>query len=273
MKALLLLPLLILLSCGDDNFKKIDTLGDFRVLGIISSAPEVAPGASATLSLIVSDVNGGGRIISGVYVSCIDPGIALGAKVSCDHDPSAISGQITIDPSSETQVVVGNLYTGIADDVITVNVPVAILTGRSLREQFNGVGLITIFTFTVDGKEVSAFKRIVATNRGSLNTNPSGSSVLLNGAPIGAPIEKGDKLVAINASPETYQVMNVDGSIETRTEEFKVAWYLSQGNFDKPKSNINEVVEYLGRSHSSPSVVMAIIRDERGGLEVITDVQ
>lgn len=273
MKAIILLSLLALVSCSDDTFRKVERLESFRILGIEASAPEVAPGGTSNLRLIVSDVNGGGRTINGTYVSCIDPGIAYGAKVNCDHDSASVSGSYSINPTTESQVNAVNLYTGTADATVVATAPLTILTGRSDREKFNGVGYITIFTFTVDGKEVSAFKRIVATNRGSLNNNPAGSSILVNGAPISAAIEKGDKLVAVNNSPETYQVMTVEGDLETRTEEFKVAWYVSQGKLDKPKSNIEETVEYLGNSPTSDSLVLAIIRDERGGLEVIKDVR
>lgn len=266
-----ILILSLVVSCGKDSFKKVETLESFRILGIKATAPEVAPpGASSVLSLVISDVNGAGRTINGSYVSCIDPGIAFGAKVSCNHDTSAVSIPFNIDTST---LGAGNLYTGTLASTVTINVPNAILTGRSDREKFNGVGYITIFTFTVDGKEVSAFKRIVATNRGSLNNNPAGSSILVNGAPISAAIEKGDKLVASNNSPETYQVMTVEGDLETRTEEYQVAWYVSQGKLDKPKSNIEETVEYLGNSPTASSLVLAIVRDERGGLEVISDVQ
>ena len=87
MKNLFLLSLFLLMSCSDDKFNRVEELQGFRILGITATAPEVAPGGASTLQLIVSDLNGGGRTISGTTKSCIDPGISLGASVSCRPFP------------------------------------------------------------------------------------------------------------------------------------------------------------------------------------------
>jgi hypothetical protein len=269
MKNLIFLCLLFLASCGGDNFRKVETLESFRILGIYSPTPEVAPGVGVTanLQLIVSDVKGGGRVINGTTQACIDPGIALGAKVSCDHDPLTQNGTYVIDTT--TVDMTSNLFTGLNDDVETVNIPNTILLGRSGREQFNGVGFIVIFRFNVDGKEVTAFKRIAVTNRGSVNTNPTGSTVRVNGAPISTMPLDGDSLTITTSTPETYNFRNIDGTTENRTEEFQVAWYVSSGRFDKPKTDISDRVEYQGKSSGDPTVLLSIIRDERGGIDLV----
>lgn len=272
MKTLILLSLFILVSCSDDSFKKVERLESFRILAIQASAPEVAPGGSANLRLYISDVNGGGRVINGTTVSCIDPGIAFGAPVSCDHDSSAVNDTYTINTGADGDLGVANLYTGLATDTVSVTVPGTILTGRSATDQFNGVGYITIFSFTVDGREVTAFKRVVATNRATLNSNPTGSAILLNGAAIGAAPAKDDKLKVTTSVAETYDYITAEGVTETRTEEYQVAWYVTQGKFDKPKAKITETVEYQGDAPTASSLVLAIVRDERGGLDVVREV-
>jgi hypothetical protein len=274
-KLFLLIISLLFYSCGDD-FKKVEVLSEFRILSVVASTnnPEVLPGAVVNLQLFVSDVKGGGRTINGTTVACIDPGIAFGAKVNCDHDPSAVPGTYDIDTANDLDLRADNLFTGLASDVLNVTVPAGIFAGRSTTEQFNGVSYIVIFNFTVDGKAVSVFKRIVATNRGSLNTNPTGSAVFLNGVAIAsAPAPaKDDKLKVTTSSPETYKFINAEGDTETRTEVFQVAWFITQGTFDKPKSDVDETVKYLGDAATIPSLVISIVRDDRGGAEIVREI-
>ena len=268
-KLFLLIISLLFYSCGDD-FKKVEVLSEFRILSVVASTnnPEVLPGALVNLQLFVSDVKGGGRVIIGTTVSCIDPGIAFGAKVNCDHDPSAVTDSYEIN-TTNGDMGAANLFTGLASDILNVTVPAGIFAGRSTTEQFNGVSYIVIFNFTVDGKAVSVFKRIVATNRGSLNNNPTGSAVFLNGVAITSAPAKDDKLMVTTSSPETYDFINAEGDTETRTEVFQVAWFITQGKFDKPKSDVDETVKYLGDAATIPSLVISIVRDDRGGAEIV----
>lgn len=263
MKYSCLLILFLAVACGDTDFKKVEQLDEFRILSVVTSTPEVAPGTpGVTLELFVSDVKSGGRIINGTTVSCIDPGISFGAEVNCDHDPSAFASTYTVDTTAL------NLGTGLTGS-LSINVPAGIFIGRSAREQFNGVGYITIFNFQVDGKTVTAFKRVVATNRAAKNTNPSGSAILLNGAAIGSAPGDEDKLLMTSNAPETYDYINSEGGTETRTEEMQVAWYVTLGKFDTSKSDVNETVKYLGSTATVPFMLVGIVRDERGGVQII----
>jgi hypothetical protein len=272
-KLFLLIISLLLYACGDD-FKKVEVLSEFRILSIVANSPEVDPGPvlDVKLRLFVSDVKGGGRLIKGTTVACIDPGIAFGAKVNCDHDPSAVPGTYDIDTTLDPNLGAAKLFTGLATNELTVRIPETIFAGRSTTEQFNGVSYIVIFNFTVDGKAVSVFKRIVATNRGSLNTNPTGSAVFLNGVAIASAPAKDDKLKVTTSSPGTYDFINAEGDTETRTEVFQVAWFITQGQFDKPKSDVDETVKYLGDAATIPSLVISIVRDDRGGVEIVREV-
>lgn len=263
MRALLLLVLLA--GCGDSGFRKVEELRGFRVLGVIATAPEVAPGGSSTLQLVVSDPEGGGRTISGTTVSCVDPGIALGASVSCAHDPTAVTGTYTIDTVNDADLGAADLYTGLATQTVTLTVP-DLLQNRSTKDRTNGVGYITIFTFSVDGKTVSAFKRVLVSNRSTLNTNPAITDVTLEGATLSAKPRKDERLKIATSAPETYNFVNDDGAEETRAEELAVAWFVSEGELDKPKSEVGDEVKYLTDPPSSPLVVLALVRDDRGGM-------
>jgi hypothetical protein len=266
---IILLPLLIF-SCGDDSFKKVEALGNFRLLGILADSPEVDPNGDrfVDVQVLVSDIEGGGRTIQGTVQTCIDPGISFGAQVSCDHDPTSIPVNYDIDFQNDAGLGAANLYTGLTN-ILPVNVPANILNGRNSRDQFNGVGYIVIFKFTVDGKEEKAFKRIVGTNRGALNQNPVISDLLLNGSTILAFPTNGDDLLLTSNAPETYSYQTSDNVTEVRTEALQVAWYTSQGEFTLAKTNIDESTKYDSNPTSGASLVMAIVRDERGGMSFI----
>lgn len=261
-----LVLLLICAACGGSDFKKIEKLDGFRILGIQSPQSEVDPGDIVNnIRVLFSDV-GGGRAISGTTVSCIDPGIALGAKVSCDHDSSRVNGIYNLDTAADDET--GGFFTGLSTSVASVTVPAQIFQDRSTREQLNGVGYIIIFTFEVDGKTVSAFKRIVATNRVLKNTNPTGL-LYLNGSAIASIPDKDDELSVVSSSAETYDYENVDGTVENRTEEIQVAWYISEGELNKPKTFANEETKFLEDRPSAPFTLFAVIRDERGGFSYL----
>lgn len=266
MRAMYLLILILVVSCGGDDFKKIEKLGDFRILAVLANTPEVSPGDVVSVQPFFTDVKAAGRIINGTTVACIDPGIAFGAKVNCDHDPSAVTGVYNID----TTTMAATLFTGPGNS-ISITVPATIFAGRSSREKFNGVGYIVIFSFIVDGKTISAFKRITATDRGSFNANPSGSSILLNGGSITSFPDKNDKLQVNSSAPQIFDYQTIDGNIESRTEKMQVAWYLTEGELDKPKSDVDEASEYQGKRATGPTLVIAIIRDERGGVDIVRE--
>jgi hypothetical protein len=268
MKNLFFLTVLLLTGCGETGFKKVEQLDGFRILAIEASQPEVAPNTAVNLRLFVSDPTGptSGRIIVGELVTCIDPGISVGAPVSCDHDPGKITAPVTID----TQIAdfQNNFLSGYTAPT-SVTVPANILTGRSTREQINGVAYLAIFTFEVDGQLITAFKRIIATTRTPLNTNPTGSAILLNGAAFsGNPKEK-DKLSMTSSAPESYDYVNVDGSVETKVEKLEVAWFVPEGEFDKPKADLSEEVELTKSPPAASYVLIGILRDDRGGVEVV----
>lgn len=261
--------ILLCVSCGGDKLPKVDKLESFRILGAIANTPEVDPSGSPSvnLSLIVSDVNGTGNI-SGTYESCIDPGISRGAPVTCAFDPARIPPQnLTLNLAG-----LGSSRTGLLSNILSLNIPANILTGRSVREQTNGVAYIVIFRFTVNGKENISLKRIIATTRTPLNTNPVITDLLVNGVAatptITLPPDKSDFLLTFSTTPEQYDIINVDGTPETKTETYEVAWYSNIGEFDLPKAKIDESSE-LEIDSSGPAVFIGILRDERGGLDVI----
>ncbi len=256
----LFILLFLLASCGDDTFRKVEQLDRFRILGIQAASPEIAPPGSSTLTLLIYDPSPRASV-SMSLTTCIDPGISLGASVSCAHDSTALTSSFTINTSTYTT----NLGLG-THTTAAINVPAAIFTGRSTRDQFNGVGYIAIFDSVVDGQSVRAFKRIIATNRGSLNSNPAAPTLLLNGAAFAGTPQKNDRLSLTTSAPESYQFQNVDGTTETRIEDLQVAWYITKAELLSPKTRVDESTKLETDPSSDPYLILGVVRDERGGL-------
>lgn len=270
MKYILLILTVMCVSCGDNNFPRVEVIKNFRVLGIVTATPEVSSAGAVNVFPYVSDPNGGGRTVSGTYEVCLDPGISFGATPSCEGVPGAVTTAYSINFTTDSDFA-ANGYTGLAATAATVNVPASIFDGRSGREQFNGIAMIVVFRFTVDGREVSAFRRIVATNRGAQNTNPATPTAQLNGAGFGATKPtKGDELsVAPLSDEEDYQVQTVDGTIETRSESYEVSLYVTRGELDKAKVSVNESAEFKKSASTTQSfTAVVMVRDERGGMSV-----
>lgn len=255
--------LFLCLSCGDDAFRKIEKLDGFRILAIQVDNPEVGIGISpVNVRPFIADVNGADATINGTYQTCIDPGIGRGADVECDS--AELSYSIPMGPLTNR--------TGFGPQ-LAVNIPGNILNGRTTLEKFNGVSYLVIFRFVVNGIEHRSVKRIAVTDRSLVdldptlvNVNPTGTGLLVNGSPYSTSPKDGDELLVNASGAQTYKVINIDGSIESRQEEFEIAWYTSTGEFDRPKASVTQGVKYKGDTPSS--VTVAIIRDERGGVDV-----
>ena len=257
-----------LISCGGKKLADVETLGTFRVLAIQTSTPELTQttGLSVTAKPFVSDISSGGRTVSGLVEGCVDPGVSSGAVVTCDGNPTRVFSAYSVDTSGLTmQTGWGGLSSSLA-------IPDAIFAGRSAREKFNGVPFLIIFSFDVDGATSKYFRRVLITNRTTLNANPSLTALKLNGGAIGKP-KNGDYLNATYSGVETYDYMRADGLTESRTEKLMMAWYVNSGTFDMPKATAAESVQYKTDPPSGQMLIIGILRDERGGVDVVQTVQ
>jgi hypothetical protein len=256
---------LLLAACGDDNFPKVEKLEGFRVLGIEVDNPEVPlTGGSAQLRLFVVDARASKTNVTFQWIACLDPGVAQGAPVTCD-------------PSSAQQGSVNVLQAGLIghgdfnygySSYAAITTPNLSGVGFGLRREHNGIGFLVIFTAMVDGLELRVFKRVVATGR-PVNSPPTAGGILVNGGQPSGNLKKADVVSLVGLStPEQYDYINVDGSIERRTEEYQLAWYSSSGTFNRPKSSPGEVVKYTGDGITGPELLIGVVRDERGGLSL-----
>jgi len=257
--------LFLLLGCGNDDLPQVETLQGFRVLGIVANTPEVAAaGGNVTLDLLVSDVNGGGRTISGSWRACPDPGIALGAEPSC----AGVSGATAATSISLDFSTLGAPYTDVYGTSYTVNVPSTILDSANTIQQTNGKGYVVVFRFTVDGREVRIFKTIIVSNRTTKNQNPADPTIRLNGGALsGLPVVNDALTINNLTDEETYQAFYSNGTLATLTESYEVAWYVSsKAKLSAGKVAEGDSVKFETAPEGGPFVAVAVVRDERGGI-------
>jgi hypothetical protein len=135
---------------------------------------------------------------------------------------------------------------------------------------FNGVPYLIIFTFNIEGIIHTSFRRIFITNRSSpnLNNNPSITSLNLNGGIINKP-NLGDLLSLSFTGIETYELMNVDGVLENRTEKLVTAWFISDGELDNSKTNAEDSIVYKSNPPMAKLLIISVLRDDRGGVDVL----
>ena len=263
--AIFLLPLLFA-ACGDDPFRKIEELNSFRLLAVVADRPEINPSLNATvnLSVLVSDPQGNGRALAGNYQACLDPGVAYGADADCSLDPLASSGSINI---SGNQLNSANFYTDLTS-AISISIDPALISGAEGRRLFNGINFLVVFTFIVDGQEHRIFKMLRASNKAGaeLSTNPTGSTLNVAGATQLAP---GTPLQVLADNSKVYPFWPLEGEIQNVPVNLAVAWYTSLGNFSRAKTSSQETTTWLHSEASSNFLVLAIVRDNWGGVEIV----
>jgi len=263
MKFLNLFILLVLISsCGDDDFKKYAALSEFRVLGIVSDTPEVGDNnATVALTPIVSDVKQEGREISIKVEACLDPGIATGEEITCigaDHY------QLVSETTADLNALLGaTLYTG-AIGAINVTIPENILAGRSIFEQFNGLDYLVIFTFSVGESEKVTFKRIRVSTRVTKNSNPNIDSI----SDLSITSNEQDLSAVVSENPESFDFYNLTGELEQAREVYYLSWFTSNGEIESSQLYVGESTSLnLANTLPDEAVVIVLLRDGRGGVD------
>jgi hypothetical protein len=271
---LALIVAVVMSQCGNTNdLPKYQALGDLRILTIVASAPEANPGDSVTFTPVLSDLNGHGRTINYSVQACLDPGVGNGADPTClNPDPASIqTGTVTV-PAGASQT-----YTGPVTP-FTLTMPDAgiIFANRSIVDQYNGVIYLVQYNISIpNGPAISSFLRVFVSiaSKSQKNQNPSIASLDLNDSPVPGsipmPTSAGNfRVVSPASSSETYQVMQLDGSFLTRTEEMLNTWFVSDGEFDFSRTT-GSAENLWSPPGSKPAgrgvVVLVVTRDGRGG--------
>lgn len=258
--------LLILTSCSGDDFPKYYKLGTLRVLTLVANNPEVAVGATVTITPVVSDIEGAGRTLTYEASACPDLGVAFGAEPTCEGNPLKVSlgtGNVT--------GLAGPNYTG-ATNTFNVTVPATTLLGRTTADQYNGVAYLFVYKVTApDGTNVRAFRRIIASSRATKNTNPTLTQILSNGSALAA-LPAGDVSLSADytaGSIESYQVQLSDGTLNSKAESLTTTWFVSDGKVQYTRTIGGESTKFTPPSAAPAGrnvLVIGVIRDARGGV-------
>jgi hypothetical protein len=230
-------PLLALfaIGCANENFPKYQKLDGFRVIGIQADKPEVLIStlpATVTLTPVLSDSGSGGRTVTITGSACPDPGVNFGAEPTCDQSPLKVDLSIpSVTPgavAANSQVFGTPSLTG-STPPFTVTVPPGLTTGRSAPDLFNGIGYLISLRFQAGDKVVRAYKRIAISNKSTANVNPSVTSVLGNGSALTVLPTSDVTLSVLTSAPASYESMNTEGAITSRTESLRVTYFHTDG--------------------------------------------
>jgi hypothetical protein len=292
-------------GCAKDNLPDYIQLGSLRVLALKADHPEVAPGASVTITPVVSDF-ALGRALTYSALGCVDPGVGYGAKPSCDGVPGAATlvpvgtAVGTIDSGKFT-------HTGAAPQ-FTVTVPSTILANRSAIDQFNGVAYLVVYTLTAtssDGtaSQVVSYKRIIASADAAAGLSHLASGALRNSNPAlsgisAAPRTGGAQALSalvqglsfpladtseIPLSPafgagtadaaEAYTLVGTDGTVRGLTETLTTTWFISDGSMAFYRTNGTDSDAWTPPSAQPKTAAgdsrgvffVVVTRDGRGG--------
>ncbi len=270
MKRLIALaPLVFLAGCTSNSLPQYFNLGELRVVALEADHPEVDPGATLTLTPLLSDLNGAGRALTYSAVACADPGLSLGALPTCDGRPDRV---VIVENAAVTGITAPE-YTGAAP-AVPVTVPAALLQSRGPVERFNGVFYLVFYTVTpASGTPVTAVKRIVVSSKAAKNANPGftgASPILADGAPL-TTLPKAGVTLSVGVDPsafEPYTLQFPDGTAQSTTETVSVSWFISDGDIDKQKTAAAETNAWTPPPTAPVSrkvTIIAVLRDGRGG--------
>lgn len=279
MKILFLcLSLVGFLSCSESKMPKYVELKDLRILTLVANTPEVDAGATVTVTPVISDINETTSLSYEAY-GCIDPGVALGAKPSCDgNQTKTLLSQGTITSASNSEMAQN--FTGSAP-TFTVSVPAnaVIFSQRSSVDQYNGVSYLVTYKITnSSGQSVDSFKRIIVSLKSASdkNTNPAVNNILSQGTALASNalptsgIYNLQMELGTNAA-QSYPFKKADESIETRSEEITTTWFITDGSlkyFRSTNQDSNEFTAPDSLPTTRKSFLFSVSRDSRGGVTV-----
>ncbi|MEZ4846349.1 MAG: hypothetical protein R2877_05235 [Bdellovibrionota bacterium] len=271
MKKILFMSMLFLLASCEDDENRFFQLGEFRVLAVQADFPEIDGNSptpiTVTLTPFVSDVKAAGRTLSIDILACPDPGLQLGNEPTCDE---SLSTTQTIAYANVNSSTLGARFTG-AMPSFTVDVPPGLLTGQTAQTQFNGLDYLITMKFSAGSESTSTYKRITVSQRTPKNKNPRIENVLRNGN-TGGSIHNNDSLgidLLAGFGAQTYEFRDQDGIISEKNEELTTSWFTYKGTTDLRRTFINEETVFEQTPNTNNPFVVAVLRDDRGGIDVV----
>lgn len=260
-----------LAGCTETDDVPASFLAGLRVLAIVATPPEVAPGASAS-----------------VTVNAVDTTAAAGAAPSVSWSRCTLAplqGQ-AINPDCDT--LAGALVPLGDGATITVTMldPTAAGSGVGAPDSTGGVYLPLFARLTSGGQELTASYRLRVGQAGApANANPTVDAVVVMNADgttavldeaVPLPVSAGQHLslgVTVPAgAAETFTVDRGAGP-EMVTETLVTSWFSTAGELDHQRTSAAQPFTELNLERRLPATparidVYAVTRDERGGTDL-----
>lgn len=275
-------------GCGAQDLAQSWQLDRLRILGVAAEPAEPQPGDTVTFSSLVYLPYG--EELSGVVWFACAPESA--DDFGCSLDPSvteAFSGDLdSLTPEEQAALFQQAVEAGLIGFeplfAPTWPVPEDALDGLTDAEKVEGLSAFINVTALPEDAESDAdvelaYKRVPVSLNPSPNQNPAFNQLLFQddqGNAIEAidgvfPIEQGASYtirpLLEEGAVEDYVFITSEGVEEARTEEPYVTWYTEGGSFDQPFSLHPYLdVEWTAPKKGFEGVVVAVIRDRRGGM-------
>lgn len=267
--------ILFLGACDKSTLPPASRLQTLRVLAVVADTPELsdtALPATVQVTPYISDMKGSGRVVTMTASACPDPGVSYGANPTCAGNPQKVDIAIpNLTPVAQTanSGIFGLPNLTGAVPSFSVSVPAGLLTGRSPLDQHNGVAYLVTFTVSAGSESVSAFKRIFVSNKTALNTNPTLTDILGNGASLTTLPAGETDISGVFSGTESYEIKSSTGT-ETQNEKLYIFWYSNLGDFSPAMDLAEEKIKWTppGSTAAGKTVLMGVIRDGRGGTAV-----
>ncbi|MEY4615463.1 MAG: hypothetical protein RJB66_423 [Pseudomonadota bacterium] len=280
-----LCPIVVgLIGCSESPFPDYSKLEGLRILALKVDQPELQYNSSTdsysiVMTPLLSDFGGSGNLELSLQ-GCLDPGIVVGAEPNCsDADVASSLTTVTVTPAvgAASDIFGDETRTGIPSTgsiAMTLPFPRTLWSSFSSVLQFNGVPYVIVAKVrSVDsGRELTAFRRVLLSNKSSLNTNPGLIDLKVSGnSLVSLPSEESLLAFESATNPENYDYKKSSGDVLALTEAFEVSWFITDGKIKSSRGRTGETVEWNPPT-SAPSsgrkvIVVAVLRDGRGGID------
>ncbi len=279
---------LCLSACSDDDFTRSSELGSFKVLAVKANTPELNINSLPTtidLELYLSDLNSESQSITVSLEGCYDIGfIDEDGEIDCekanDKQNLTFTAINNSGASGEFDSSLG-LRTGLYQTYENINIPKPPFDFLKLppADQFNGRPYIIVISITTNNITQKVIKRINITNRTSnINTNPlPASKIVFDDIAVSSQTKFPNKETKITIehlpnSKQGYSLIDNTNKTKQVSEQLSTSWFLSAGNLTKDSSLEDQYTTFKKEDKTidltKPHILVAVTRDERGGVQV-----
>jgi hypothetical protein len=250
-------------GCQSFSDPPVSFVVGLRVLGIKAEPPQIAPGASTTVTALAVDTDGATPTAS--WSQCLLPPLPGQTVNTACVDGSAVS---------ELQAI-GD---GLMIDFVMPQVPATSLGGPDAT---GGVYLPLVAALNVNPQALTAVYRLRLADAAPANTNPTIADLFsVDAAGVMSPLDAAAPTPVPSGGALTLTVTFAPGSAQTytaadgtqTTETLTTSWFCTAGDLSFEKTSVTQPQTVLHLDQRLPASgaqidLYAVARDERGGTD------